>query len=123
MAAGMEEDPRALKVGRFAIANRLEPHQSLKSNLEVFGCVLQCRTGHAYIEESRQSFLPLSLDPITCPWDNECNRMPQVNPPPEHTEDTYHIESFLGTKNGIAAHSEFLSKPDGWVPFTELERK
>ena len=66
------------KEGRFAISNRIQPSlnpskhfQDLKDKREVFGRVLQCRTGHAYTGEFHQTFIPLSPDPTSCPCDNE----------------------------------------------------
>jgi len=62
--------------GRYAISNRIPP--SLKTTLrfrklndecEIFGRVVQCRTGHAYTGEFRRQFAP--GEPTICPCDNE----------------------------------------------------
>ena len=70
---------KTVLTGRFAIANRFEPSLNptkqflnLKNNREVFGRLIQCRTGHAYTGEFRQTFLPLSPDPISIRKTRNC---------------------------------------------------
>ena len=116
------------KVGRYAISNRIKPSlnptphfKSLKNNREVFGRVIQCRTGHAYTGDFRRSFLPLSPDPTTCPCDNvtledrnhiitECPRYNQYRSILEKASRILSLPELLGTKEGIEALSEFLKK-------------
>lgn len=120
-----ENTPR---VGRFAIANRLPPSlsptkhfQHLKGNREVFGRVVQCRTGHAYTGKFRQAFLPLSPDPVTCPCDElalesrnhiirECTRYAQHRSILTKASRSLALSELLGTDKGIAALAEFLYK-------------
>jgi hypothetical protein len=114
--------------GRFAISNRFQPSLNptkhflnLKDKREVFGPVLQCRTGHAYTGEFRQSFLPLSPDPTTCPCDNESleTRAHILIDCPRYDQHRYILKKaskhlalpvILGTDNGIAALAEFIRK-------------
>jgi ribonuclease HI len=116
------------KEGQFAIANRLKPSLNptthfnvLKDKREVFGRVLQCRTGHAYTGEFRQAFLPLALDLHTCPCDNttietrshilaECPRYNDHRNILLKACKYITLPEILGTKKGIAALSEFVLK-------------
>jgi len=116
------------KIGRFAIANRLEPSlnptkhfQNLKENREVFGRLVQCRTGHAYTGEFQQSFLPLSPDPTTCPCDNEspetrnhiirdCPRYNQHRKILKKASKHIALPVILGSVKGIKALAEFIHK-------------
>ena len=128
-------------VGRFAIANRFHPSlnptkhfQDLKDKREVFGRVLQCRTGHAYTGEFRQSFLPLSPDPITCPCDNtilesrnhilsECPRYTQHRKILKKASRHLSLPVILGTKKGISALSEFILKSGAFSRTGNLPNK
>ena len=114
--------------GRFAISNRLKPSLKptkhflmLKDNREVFGRVLQCRTGHAYLGEFRRDFLPNSPDPRTCPCDNltpesrahviqECPRYTQHRDILENASKHLFLPTILGSKKGISALAEFIQK-------------
>jgi len=114
--------------GRYAIANRNQPSlnptphfQNLKNYREVFGRVIQCRTGHSYTGDFRRSFLPLSPDPTTCPCDNEtletrehilreCTRFTQHRDILEKVSSTIALPVILGTKEGVDALSDFLKK-------------
>jgi ribonuclease HI len=118
------------KVGRFAIANRIEPSlrptkhfQELKENREVFGRLIQCRTGHAYTGEFRRSFIPLSPDPSTCPCDNvthetrthiicECPRYNQHRKLLKKASRHLSLPVILGTNKGIKALAEFIKNSD-----------
>ena len=113
---------------RYAISNRIKPFLNptnhflgLKGNLEAFGRLLQCRTGHAYTEEFRQSFIRLSADPTTCPCDGDiletrnhilrdCPRYHRHRKLLAKASRGLSLASLLGTKLGIAALSEFLIK-------------
>jgi hypothetical protein len=114
--------------GRFAIANRLKPSLNptkhfvnLKDNREVFGRVLQCRTGHAYLGEFRRTFLPNSPDPHTCPCDDDtpesrahiildCPRYAQHRDILEKASKHLALPTILGTSKGISALAEFIQK-------------
>ena len=116
------------RTGRYAIANRLKPSlnptthfKNLKNNREIFGRVIQCRTGHSYTGDFRRSFLPQSQEPITCPCDNEtietrehilreCSRFSQHCDILKEVSRTVALPEILGTKEGISALSNFLKK-------------
>ena len=116
------------KTGRYAIANRIQPSlnptkhfQLLKDQREIFGRVLQCRTGHAYTGEFRQFFLPLSPDPTSCPCDNEtletrthilvdCPRYDEHRGILEKASKHLSIPVLLGTTKGITALAKFIQK-------------
>jgi hypothetical protein len=116
------------KVGRFAISNRLPPSlnptkhfRHLKDSREVFGRVLQCRSGHAYTGEFRQSFLPLSPDPTACQCDNEtletrnhilidCPRYEHHRKILKKASKYLFLPVILGTDKGIAALAKFIHK-------------
>ena len=118
----------APKVGRFAIANRTPPSlnptkhfKHLKDKREVFGRVLQCRSGHAYTGEFRQSFLPLSPDPTACQCDNEtlesrshilieCPRYDQHRNILEKASKYIALPVLLGSDKGIKALAKFIHK-------------
>ena len=91
------------------------------SNRELFGRVIQCRTGHAYTGDFRRSFLALAPDPTTCPCDNEtletrehilreCTRLSHHRNILEKVSRTVSLPEILGTKEGISALSEFLKR-------------
>ena len=121
------------KTGRFTIANRLPPSFSptkhftkLKGNREVFGRVLQCRTGHVYTGEFRQSFLPLSPDPTHCPCNNEIleTRNHIIRECPRYTREcnilskasqALALSEILGTTHGIEALAEFIAKSNAFT--------
>ena len=123
-----QEWKKSPKTGRFAIANRIPPSLiptkhflHLKSNREAYGRLLQCRSGHAYIGEFRQSFLPQSPDPNSCPCDNEiietrnhilrdCPRYNRHRKILVKASRALSLSVLLGTKEGIEALSEFLIK-------------
>jgi ribonuclease HI len=114
------------KVGRFAIANRLSPSlnqnhhfTNLQNNREVFGRVIQCRTGHAFTGEFRRDFLPLSPDPTSCPCDNEtlesrnhilreCPRYAQHRNILSKASRSLALPVILGSKKGIEALALFI---------------
>jgi ribonuclease HI len=116
------------KVGRYAIANRIKPSlnptqhfKELKNKREIFGRVIQCRTGHSYTGEFRQAFLPLSPDPTACPCDpetletrnhilRECPRFAQHHHILKKVSRDIVLSDILGTKKGIAALADFIHK-------------
>jgi hypothetical protein len=118
------------KVGRYAAANRLPPSlkptphfRHLKNDRELFGRLVQCRTGHAYTGEFRRSFIPHTDEPITgtCPCDNEtlqtrehilreCSRYTQHRNILRKTSQSLTLTDILGTKEGILALTTFLKK-------------
>jgi len=114
--------------GRYAVANQFPPSlkptphfQQLKDNRELFGRLIQCRTGHSYTGEFRQTFLPHSEDPTNCPCDNEtlqsrehilreCTRYSQHRKILRKISPTISLQTVLGTKDGIQALITFLKK-------------
>ena len=123
-----QEWRRAPRVGRFAIANRIKPSLSptshfvnLKSNREAFGRLLQCRTGHSYTGEFRQSFIPLSPEPTSCPCNNDlletrthiivdCPRYNYHRGILTKASRSLYLPILLGSKEGISALAEFIVK-------------
>jgi ribonuclease HI len=123
-----QEWKKAPRVGRFAIANRIKPSLSptnhflsLKSNREAFGRLLQCRTGHSYTGEFRQSLLPLSPDPTSCPCDidlletrthiiRDCPRYNRHRRILVNASHSLYLPTLLGSKEGISALAEFIIK-------------
>jgi ribonuclease HI len=119
--AWQKEWKNSTKEGRFAIANRLKPSLNptnhfiaLKDKWEIFGRVLQCRTGHAFTGEFRQAFLPLSPEPNTCPCNNSTmeTRNHILRDCPRYNEHRnilikaskyISLPEVLGTKKGIEA--------------------
>ena len=116
------------KTGRYAIANRITPSlnptkhfQQLRCKREIFGRVLQCRTGHAYTGEFRQTFLPSSPDPTHCSCDEEiletrthilldCPRYNQYRRILEKASPYLSLPVLLGTEKGISALAKFIQK-------------
>ena len=109
--------------GRFAIANRFPPSLkptnhflSLKNNRELFGRTLQCRTRHGYTGEFRRDF---SLEGETgCPCGEplesceniliNCQRYQLYRHTLQKVSPDISLPEIMGTKDGIAALSEFL---------------
>ena len=116
------------KVGRYAISNRLKPSlkptkhfKDLQNKREVFGRVMQCRTGHSYTGEFRRTFLPLPPDRTSCPCDagtletrshilQECPRFAQHREILKEVSRDIALPEILGTKEGITALAEFIQK-------------
>jgi ribonuclease HI len=114
--------------GRYAIANRFPPSlqptphfRELANDRELFGRVTQCRIGHAYTGEFRQTFLPHLDEPNTCPCDNEtpqtrdhilrdCTKYEQHRNALRKVSGTVALPEILGTRKGIQALSAFLKK-------------
>jgi hypothetical protein len=123
-----QEWESAPKEGHFAIANRMKPSLkptkhflNLKNNREIFGRVVQCRTGHAYTGEFRHIFLPHSADTTACPCDDETlesrNHILRECPRYETHRDILReasrslaLSTILGTPEGVAALAKFLKK-------------
>jgi ribonuclease HI len=114
--------------GRYAVSNRFlpslrpTPHLTqLKYNRELFGRLIQCRTGHGYTGEFRQTFLPHLNEPTSCPCDNvthqtrehilrECERYSQHREVLKKVSNTISLPDVLGSREGIQALAEFLKK-------------
>ncbi|TDL23410.1 hypothetical protein BD410DRAFT_787235 [Rickenella mellea] len=115
----------APKTGRFAAANRIRPSlkttphfQNLEMKREVFGRLVQCRTGHSYTGEYYSKFVP--SENVDCPCGEpyqtrehilrECKRYSAHRHILRETSRDIHIPTILGTKKGIAALSDFLQE-------------
>ena len=114
---------KSAQTGRFAIANRFPPSLKpthhfiqLKNDRELFGRVLQCRTGHGYTGEFRQSF---NLEArYSCPCGEhletrehilrDCPRFNLFRHHLEKASPQISLPTILGTKAGILALIEFL---------------
>ena len=118
------------KVGRYTISNQIPPSLKptphfnyLKNRREVFGHVVQCRTGHSYTGEFRRSFLPLSPNSTSCPCDeseettetrnhilHDCPRYALHRNILVKASRPLALSAILGSKKGIAALADFISK-------------
>ena len=118
-----EWDKRPME-GRYAISNRIRP--SLKTTLrfrkldderEIFGRMVQCRSGHAYTGEFRQQFAP--GEPTACPCNNDtletrehiiihCQRYERHRDILREAYQELSLPEIFGTPNGIDALCEFL---------------
>jgi len=109
--------------GRFASANRLTPQTKPRQYFfdlprEVYGRVLQCRTGHGFIGEYYSQFVPSeSVDcPCGAPYQTRrhllqaCPRYDEHRHILQAVSDTIDIPTILGTAEGIAALACFLVK-------------
>ena len=131
-AAWIRDWQKAPRKGRFAIANRIPPSLNptkhfteLQNQREVFGCLVQCRTGHAYTGEFRRQFFPEKS--VDC----ECGELLQTREHIIRSCDRYETQrtklvtehseialpELLGTPRGIAALSEFI-RGSGAFTFT-----
>jgi hypothetical protein len=123
---------KAPRKGRFAISNRFPPSLNptkqfiaLKDQREVFGRLVQCRTGHAYTGEFRRQFFPEKSTKCECGEDpqtrehiiRECTRHEnqRINLREQHRELA--LPELLGTHKGIAALADFL-RDSGAFTFT-----
>ncbi|KAJ3766336.1 hypothetical protein FB446DRAFT_676608, partial [Lentinula raphanica] len=115
-----EWDKRSV-TGRYAIANRfpptLKPTERLKTlKRELFGRLVQCRTGHAYIGEYYSKFVPGKN--IDCPCGEALQTREHIlRECPQYHDFRYVLEKaspdviladILGTSEGVEALSEFL---------------
>jgi len=109
--------------GQFAVANRFPPSHrpsfcltNFHKNRELYGRVIQCRTGHTYTGEFRQRF---KLDgPYDCPCGEqletrehilrECTRFSAYHHILQETSPNILLSDILGTKEGISALAKFL---------------
>ncbi|CAK5283362.1 unnamed protein product [Mycena citricolor] len=114
---------RKLKSGHYAKANRIPPSlkptqhfTELSRQWELFGRVIQCRTGHGYLGKFYQRFnIPEDVD---CPCgepiqtqDHVLRWCPLYNkhrPIIRATSANFYEEIILGMKEGIVALAQFL---------------
>ncbi|KAK0203621.1 RnaseH domain, transposon factor [Desarmillaria ectypa] len=115
------------KHGRYATANRfppsLRPTQhflDLAGKREVYGQVLQCRTGHRYIGDEN----------VDCPCGElfqtrehvirECPLYEIQRGILQKVSRTLYLSDILGTKEGIAALGEFIEKSGAFTRSGEM---
>jgi len=123
---------RAPCKGKFAIANRiplsLKPTKhftELKNQWEVFGCLIQCRTGHAYTGEFRKQFFPKKNVNCECGEPlktrehiiRSCTQYENHQAKLRDDDHELALPELLGTPKGIAALTEFI-KESGAFTFT-----
>lgn len=106
----------------YSAANRFEPslqpqeHFRAITNRMVYGLVLQCRTGHAFMGEYYQRFVP--TEPVGCPCGIalqtrqhillHCPRYDAHRYLLRHDHRLMTVADIVGTREGIAALSKFI---------------
>ena len=105
--------------GSWSIANRTPPHfLELADKRELFGRLLQCRTGHSYMGEYSQRFVP-SANPACPCGETTQTREHIIQSCPTYEEyrtilhqasQTLYLPDLLGAKDGIQAMASFLEK-------------
>ncbi|KAF5319459.1 hypothetical protein D9619_008774 [Psilocybe cf. subviscida] len=108
----------------FAIADRFQPSlkptkraKHLKNRREIFGRLVQARTGHAYTGEFRRRFFP--GEPFRCPCDNQtietrehiiisCPRYEEHRDVLRKVSPSIALSEIFGTQEGIEALAKFL---------------
>ncbi|GBE87945.1 hypothetical protein SCP_1201710 [Sparassis crispa] len=121
--------------GRFASANRLPPQTHPRKPFtdlprEVFGRLVQCRTGHAFLGEYYAQFVP--SETVDCPCGahfqtrkhilQDCPRYNNYRHILREASKTIDIPTILGTTAGIAALGCFLQE-SGALTKTGVKRK
>jgi len=98
---------------------------ALKDQREVFGRLVQCRTGHAYTREFHKQFFPEKSTNCKCGEDLQTRKhiIQECTQYMNHWEDLREINcelalpELLGTPKGIATLADFL-KDSGMFTFT-----
>jgi len=90
----------------------------LYNQREIFGCLIQCRTGHGYFGDYYQS--TVASESISCPCGEEiqthkhiinmCSQYENYCQILCNVSSSIYIPDILGTKQGIAALSKFLKR-------------
>ncbi|KAF5313927.1 hypothetical protein D9619_013086 [Psilocybe cf. subviscida] len=117
---------RSAKQGWFAIADRFQPSlkptkraKQYSRRREIFGRLVQARTGHAYTGEFRRRFFP--SEPFRCPCDNQtietrehiittCPRYEEHRHILRKVSQSIALSEILGTQEGIDALATFLEQ-------------
>ncbi|KAF8829680.1 hypothetical protein HHX47_DHR2000357, partial [Lentinula edodes] len=109
--------------GRFAISNQIPPSLKPTARLkdtprELFGRLMQCRTGHAYTGEYYSQFVP--NENVNCPCGEELQTREHIlRACPKYRDHRYILQKasddiclkdILGTSKGIEALTEFLDE-------------
>jgi hypothetical protein len=133
----VKEWTRTPKTGHYAIANRFPPSMkptkhftALNGKREVFGRLIQCRTGHGYIGEFYQRFVPSENVNCICgePLQTrehllrECPRYETHRHILRQVSRDISLPEILGTRDGIRALSEFLEKSGAFTKTGEIRR-
>ena len=128
--------------GRFATANRLPPSEKPRKHFrhlkrEIFGRVIQCRTGHGFTGEYYRIHVPNEPDDCPCgaPFQTrqhilqDCPRYEAARHILRRESEHIDLPTILGTEKGINALAKFLEQsgaftktgnpPQGDVPNVE----
>lgn len=133
----VDEWKKTTPTGRFAPANRFQPTGKpgkgtpfKKYGRELFGRIVQCRTGHAYIGEYYKSFVP--SEQVDCPCGaplqtrahilQECPRYDEHRHILRAESESIELPTILGTKEGVEALATFLENSGAFTKTGE-ERK
>jgi len=123
---------RTPKKGQFTILNRIPPSLNptkhfteLKDHHEVFGLLIWCRTGQAYIGEFRRQFFPEKSVECKCGETLQtcehilrtCARYTDHQENLQNEDREITLPELLGTPKGITALTKFL-KESGAFTFT-----
>ena len=115
----------APKTGHFAIADRIPPSmrptpqfRGLDGRREVFGRLVQCRTGHGYNGEYYRRFVPTESTRCQCGEGlqtrehvlRECPLFNEHRPYLRKVSEDISLPEILGTRDGISALTTFLEK-------------
>lgn len=120
--AWVKEWKASPNTGRYAIANRFPPSlkhtKHFNTSRKVFGRIVQCRTGHAFIGEYYKQFVP--SENVDCPCGAEfqtrehilceCPRYETHREILSKASKHLSLPEILGTKKGIEALNEFLER-------------
>lgn len=125
----------ATQTGRFAIANRLPPTLKPRQHFthtprEVYGRLIQCRTGHGFMGEYYATFVP--TEPTRCPCgEPRQTREHILRDCPQFTRQRIHLREvsyniilneILGTEKGIKALATFIKESSAFKK-AALERE
>lgn len=115
----------APKTGHFAISDRIPPamkptphFRKLDGKREVFGRLVQCRTGHGYSGEYYRRFVPTESTQCQCGEAlqtrehilRECPLYDEHRPYLRKVSEDVSLPEILGTRDGISALITFLEK-------------
>jgi hypothetical protein len=118
-----EKDRNAHRENLYSVANRFEPslrpQEQFRSIIQrrLYGLVLQCRTGHAFMGEYYQRFVP--LESVACPCGAayqsrkhillECSKYEAYHHLLYWHDQLMTVNGLFGTREGIIALSKFIA--------------
>ncbi|TFY51500.1 hypothetical protein EVJ58_g10535 [Rhodofomes roseus] len=123
MEAWTEEWKQTRPTGRFATANRLPPKPTPRKRFtklprELFGRVLQCRSGHGFMGEYYRHHVP--SETVECPCGaqyqsrshilQDCPRYEAYRHLLRTASETIDLPTILGTDDGIDALARFIEE-------------